>query len=96
MCSRNFPNGMRSSETFMQVLKVSKINLDCLVLSQIKRSSRGKIVPFPLVFYRLGCIFHFDKETSRRILNDLQKSGLIRVHDFHGVEILRTKKTVKL
>lgn len=68
-----------------------RISLDCLVLTEIRRSSKRKIVPFPLVFYRLGCMFHLDKATSRLILSDLQKKGLIRIHDFHGVEILKEK-----
>lgn len=70
---------------------MSRINLDHLVLSEISRSSKQKIIPFPLVFYRLGCILHLDKETSRLILEDLEKKRLIRVHDFHGVEVLKRK-----
>ncbi|MGA8855571.1 MAG: hypothetical protein WB643_00230 [Candidatus Bathyarchaeia archaeon] len=71
---------------------MSRISLDHLVLSQIKRSSKRKIVPFPIVFYRLGCIFHLDKETSKLILQDLENKRLIRIHDFHGVEILKDRK----
>jgi hypothetical protein len=71
---------------------MSRISLDQLVLAEIKRSSKRKIVPFPVVFYRLGCILHLDKETSRLILNDLEKKRLIRIHDFHGVEILKEDK----
>ena len=79
----------------MQVLRVNKINLDQLVLSEIRRSSRRKIIPFPVVFYRLGCILHLDKETSRLILQELEKKRLICIHDFHGVEILvRNRKTI--
>jgi hypothetical protein len=70
---------------------MNRINLDRLVLSEIKRSGNQKIVPFPLVFYRLGCIFHFDKATSQLVLEELERKRLIRIHNFHGVEILRTK-----
>ncbi len=90
--SRNFPNGILSSETFTPVSKMNRVNLGNLVLSQIKRSSKRKIVPFPLVFYRLGCILHLDKETSRLVLQELEKKRLIRIHDFHGVEILKEKQ----
>lgn len=76
----------------MQVWKMDKINLDQLILLEIRRSSKRKIVPFPVVFYRLGCILHLDKETSRLVLYDLQEKGLIRIHDFHGVEILKSNK----
>jgi hypothetical protein len=78
----------------MQVSKMGRINLDSLVLSEIKRSSKRKIVPFPVVFYRLGCILHLDKETSRLILNDLEKKRLVRIHDFHGVEVLNEKDSL--
>jgi hypothetical protein len=71
---------------------VNRINLDHLVLSEIKRSSKRKIIPFPVVFYRLGCIFHLDKETSRLVLQDLERKRLIRIHDFHGVEVLKKKQ----
>jgi hypothetical protein len=70
---------------------MSRINLDSLVLSEIKRSSKRKIIPFPVVFYRLGCILHLDKEASRLVLQELEKEQLIRIHDFHGVEILKTR-----
>ena len=71
---------------------MNRINLDHLVLSEIKRSSKRKIIPFPVVFYRLGCIFHLDKETSRLVLQDLERKRLIRIHDFHGVEVLKKKQ----
>jgi hypothetical protein len=74
---------------------MSRINLDSLVLSEIKRSSKRKIIPFPVVFYRLGRILHLDKETSRLVLQELESKRLIRIHGFHGVEILR-QKSLKL
>lgn len=73
------------------MLKTSGIDLDQLVLSEIRRSSKRKVVPFPVVFYRLGCILHLDKETSRLVLQELERKRLIRIHNFHGVEILQTK-----
>jgi len=72
---------------------IRRVNLDHLIVSQIKEAgSKRKIVPFPLVFYRLGCIFHLDKETSKLILKDLENKRLVRIHEFHGIEILRAKK----
>jgi hypothetical protein len=88
---RNFLNGTRFSDRSTSVSQMSRINLDHLVLSEIKRSSKRKIVPFPVVFYRLGCIFHFDKTTSQLVLKELEKKRMIRIHNFHGVEILRAK-----
>jgi hypothetical protein len=79
------------------VLSLTKrLSLDHLVVSQIEEAgSRRKIVPFPLVFYRLGCILHFDREFSKLLLKDLEKKRLIRIHDFHGVEILKVRKTLQ-
>jgi hypothetical protein len=71
---------------------VTRIDLDRLVLAEIRKSSKRKIIPFPVVFYRLGCILHLDKETSRLVLQELERKRLIRIHDFHGVEMM-TKKS---
>jgi hypothetical protein len=68
---------------------MSRINLDQLVLTEIRRSSKKNIIPFPIVFYRLGCILHLDKETSKLVLQELESKRLIRIHNFHGVEILK-------
>jgi hypothetical protein len=70
-----------------------RINLDNLIVSQIRQSSSQKVIPFPLVFYRLGCMFHLDKETSRLVLQELERKRLIRIYDFHGVEVLKTRKS---
>ena len=69
------------------------IELGRLVLRELHKLNANGVIPFPLVFYRLGCILHLDKETSRLVLQELERKRLIRIHDFHGVEILRTKKT---
>jgi len=65
------------------------INLDAIVLKELKKASKSRVIPFPLVYYRLGAIFHFDKEISKQILKILEKKGLIEIHEFHGVEILK-------
>lgn len=70
---------------------VREIDLTTLALRELTKIKANRIIPFPIVYYRLGCIFHFDKEISRLVLKDLEKKKLIRVHNFHGVEILQTR-----
>ena len=61
-----------------------------LVLKELKKIDRYRsIIPFPLVFNRLGTIFHFDKETALAVLKELQRRKLLRVVPFHGVRINR-------
>lgn len=69
---------------------MGKVDFNSLVLRELMKVKYGRIVPFPLVFYRLGCIFHFDREVFKLILKDLEKRKLIRIHSFHGIEILKT------
>jgi len=63
-----------------------------LVLTELKKINRyRRIIPFPLVFNRLGTIFHFDKETSILALKELEKRELVKLIPFHGVKILAKK-----
>ncbi len=69
------------------MLMNNAINLDTMVLKELRKISKSRIIPFPLVYYRLGAIFHFDKEISKHILKSLERRGLIKIHEFHGVKI---------
>lgn len=46
-----------------------------------------RIIPFPQVFSRLGAIFHFDKETSRSVLKNLEGQGAIQIVPFKGIKL---------
>jgi len=53
----------------------------------LKINCRKRIIPFPLVFYRLGTIFHFDKNNSKIILKILERRGLIEIIPFKGIRL---------
>lgn len=56
---------------------------------------KRKIIPFPLVFNRLGTMFHFSKRNSRMLLKDMEKRGYIEIIPFKGVSVLVINKTIK-
>lgn len=59
-----------------------------LILMELKRIKTPKrIIPFPMVYQRLGCIFHFRKENAKKILQIMEKENLIKVIPFHGIQI---------
>jgi len=53
----------------------------------LKINCKKRIIPFPLVFYRLGTIFHLNKNNSKIILKMLERKGLIEIVPFKGVRI---------
>ena len=59
-----------------------------LILMELKKiKSAKRIIPFPTVYQRLGCIFHFRKENAKKILQIMGKENLIKVIPFHGIQI---------
>jgi len=59
-----------------------------LVLTELKKINRyRRIIPFPLVFNRLGTIFHFDKETSVLVLKEMERRKSVKLVPFHGVQL---------
>jgi hypothetical protein len=46
-----------------------------------------RIIPFPVVFNRLGAIFHFNKETSKLFLKDMEKKGFLKIIPFKGIKL---------
>ncbi len=58
-----------------------------LFLEEIEKAGKDNIKPFPLVYYRLGSIFHLDRTKSKTVLRILESRGLIEVIPFHGVKI---------
>lgn len=64
-----------------------------VALKELMKVNCGrKIIPFPLVFNRLGVIFHFDKETSVFVLKILENKRWVKLIPFHGIRILRNRK----
>jgi DNA-binding Lrp family transcriptional regulator len=45
------------------------------------------IIPFPLIYKRLGVIYHFSKKKSLVLLKSLERRGLIKIVRFHGIKI---------
>ena len=63
-----------------------------IVVRELKKIQyKRRIIPFPVIYYRCGCIFHFDKDTTKQILKDLESRGIIKLHPFNGIEILENK-----
>ena len=54
-----------------------------------KISCKRRIIPFPLVFNRLGTMFHFDKKNSMGLLKKIQTKGYVEIIPFKGIRIAR-------
>jgi len=57
----------------------------------MKINYRREIIPFPLVFNRLGTMFHFDKRSSVVVLKNLERRGHVEIIPFKGIRILDEK-----
>ena len=67
---------------------MKSINFYEIILKEIlKIKCKKAIIPFPLIYYRLGTIFHFNKRTSKIILKILEEKGLIKIIPFKGVKV---------
>jgi len=75
-------------EVFKKLLEDKQINF-------YLKSSPNRIIPFPVVFRRMGVIWHFSKEESIRILKELEKRKMIQIINFHGIRILEFGKVHK-
>jgi hypothetical protein len=54
-----------------------------------KINCKRRIIPFPLVFNRLGTMFHFDKKNSVMLLKKIQTEGYVEIIPFKGIRIAR-------
>lgn len=54
-----------------------------------KINSKRKIIPFPLVFNRLGTMFHFSKKSSLMLLKKIERKGYVEIIPFKGIRIAR-------
>ena len=52
------------------------------------KSKISPIIPFPLVYKRLGVLYHYPKEKSFLVLKKLEKRSFIKFISFHGIRIL--------
>jgi hypothetical protein len=57
-------------------------------IKRFLKTNPNSIIPFPLVFKRLGVLYHFSKRKSNEILESLEKRGFIKIVNFHGIKIL--------
>ncbi|MBI2546907.1 MAG: hypothetical protein HYW23_00485 [Candidatus Aenigmarchaeota archaeon] len=62
---------------------------DRMILDREISSYRKSIIPFPLIFKRLGVVYHFSKKTSLKFLKVLEKRGYIKLVNFHGIKVTR-------
>jgi len=60
-----------------------------LAIEELKKIEYpDELIPLPLVFNRLGVIFHLQKEETVRLLDHLESEGHVKVVPFHGIKIL--------
>jgi len=52
------------------------------------KSSNKKIIPLPIVNRRLGVLYHFSKQKTMQILKELEKNGLVKIINFHGIKFI--------
>lgn len=89
LCSRNCCKTrgrtlMKSNE------RVNKEEVSYFVIRELKwLGDDKKVIPFPLIFEKLCPTLHLRKNELRLVLAKLEKQGLIEIHSFRGVRILR-------
>ena len=67
-----------------------KFDFSQLAVEELKKIDYPEeLIPFPLVFNRLGVIFHLQKQETVTLLDHLESEGHIKVVPFHGVQILK-------
>jgi len=60
-----------------------------LAIDELKKiECPDELIPFPLVFNRLGVMFHLPKEETVTLLDHLESEGRVKVVPFHGVRIM--------
>ena len=61
-----------------------------LAIEELKKIEYpGELIPLPLVFNRLGVMFHLQKEETVTLLDHLESEGHIKIVPFHGIQILK-------
>jgi len=61
-----------------------------LAIEELKKIDYpDELIPFPLVFNRLGVMFHLPKEEAAMLLDHLESEGHVEVVPFHGIRILK-------
>ena len=57
-------------------------------LKEIDISHGMRLIPLPLVYYKIGCNFRLKKQEIKLVLMDLTDEGKIEFHAFNGIKIL--------
>jgi hypothetical protein len=71
-------------------LTANKFSLDYKVLNELKKiNCFRKIIPLPLVYYRLGVIFHLTKKEAWFVLKELENKGFLETYPYKGIKILK-------
>jgi len=67
-----------------------------IVLRELKKIEyKGKIIPFPLIYYRLGAIFHLRKKDAWKLLKILQERKMIKIVSFKGIIFQQLQRSMQ-
>ena len=70
-----------------------KFDFSGLAIEELRKINYPEeLIPFPLVFNRLGVIFHLQKEETVTLLDHLERQGHIEVVPFHGIRVLEPEE----
>lgn len=70
-----------------------KFDFSQLAIEELKKIDYPEdLIPFPLVFNRLGIMFHLPKEETVTLLDHLESEGHIKVVPFHGIRVLEEEE----
>jgi len=67
--------------------KVYRRLLEDKDIKSILQLNSKSVISFPLVYRRLGVLYHFSKKESNEILDSLKERGFIEIVKFHGIRI---------
>jgi hypothetical protein len=71
-------------------LRANKFSLYRKILTELEKLNfSNSIIRFPLVFYRLGCMFHLSRDETWLVLKELEHSGHIKIFPYKGIAIKR-------
>jgi hypothetical protein len=68
------------------------LDIHKLALIELKNIDKGRMISLKDVFYRLGIIFHFNKEQSYKIIKSLEKKGFIEFFPYNGIRVINRSK----
>ena len=68
--------------------RANKFSLSKKILTELEKLNFSNgIIRFPLVFYRLGCMFHLSRDETWSVLKELELNGYIKIFPYKGIVI---------